>query len=1056
MLWVEVWNLLTCKFEACLIEVRVKNCALLYLLLLGSIVFLLGFRPGVINAQYYGQGSYGGGYSESAYYSESSYVTYANISGRVYVDANNNGVQDCSGACNNGPGDELGRSGVTVVLSGGDSGSTTTSSTGAYAFNNREEGQSYTVTITNPSGFYATTANPVTFTLSGDASVNFGITNQDIFNVSGTVFVDTNANGVQNCSGACNNGFGDELNYNGATVTVTGEGSAVTNSSGVYTISNVAGGSRTVTLTLPVGYYDTTVNPRTVTVGPDPDVDFGITNTANMSISGNVFDDQDGDQIQDCNSTCNNGFGDEPGVASVTVARTGVSSGSTTTDPSGSDRGDYSFTSLGGGAYNITVTAPSGYYLTTTNPIVTSLGPNRTGISFGVTNDAEFTISGNVYIDTNGNGVQDCSGACNNGGGDELGYANATVGRTGVSSGSTTTDPSGSDLGNYSFTNLFPGDYTLTLTVPSGYVASTTNPVQSTIPPNGTVNFGIVLTPQCSDGLNNDPSDDSLTDEDDGGCHTDGNPDNPASYDPIDNSELPACSDGIDNDSTGGTDTADAGCHTDGNPGNPGSYDPDFPSEAPIPPLCAELTAVSDTLNAGQIANLSVTSCASLVTPTYNWPDPTSGTVINVDDPDTTYTAPSGVCVADTDTQTVEVTNANGTSIYSVDITLSPGNTVSGAVYIDTLGNNCDSGATPYTAGAVLTTYPDGTFTDTTDGLGEYSITDTATCGDRTIGASSLGDYTVRRVRFDNGAWDNAGLSGYSYGPFDLSVNRTVDFCVNNIGPWVQTTSGDVRMNNISINVPPNNYASDGTLPSVFYSSNFESSFTPGSAATTSWIVNDEYSYQEDAKNRNGTMSYSFFNSKIGQLDVATQNICDVETCVGNDVTVSDLPTGIYTHAGDLNITSYSHLVGAHVLFLVNGNLTISSNITVPAGVGNLLILAAKDDIIIAETVGTGTLSGTPAGHIQAILTAEGNVLTDGTLCASAVSDLQIGIQGAIIANAARPFSSGGGGSFQNGRSLCGNDRLYPVVRISPRLDFVTQLTDFYKTTYSRWRELNP
>ncbi|MGH3862763.1 choice-of-anchor P family protein [Actinokineospora sp.] len=82
--------------------------------------------------------------------------------------------------------------------------------------------------------------------------------------------------------------------------------------------------------------------------------------------------------------------------------------------------------------------------------------------------------------------------------------------------------------------------------------------------------------PQCSDTADNDG--DGKVDATDPGCHTDGNPDNPDSYDPNDNDETDVpktqCNDGVDNDDDKLTDAEDPGCHTDGNPDNPASYDP--------------------------------------------------------------------------------------------------------------------------------------------------------------------------------------------------------------------------------------------------------------------------------------------------------------------------------------------------------------------------------------------------------------------------------------------------------------------------------------------------
>jgi hypothetical protein len=118
---------------------------------------------------------------------------------------------------------------------------------------------------------------------------------------------------------------------------------------------------------------------------------------------------------------------------------------------------------------------------------------------------------------------------------------------------------------------------------------------------------------QCSDGIDNDG--DGKIDAADPGCHTDGKPNNPSSYDANDNDESdkaggnqgagdhggkggggnegagngggnegagnggPQCSDQADNDNDGLIDAADPGCHSDGNPKNEESFNPNDNSE---------------------------------------------------------------------------------------------------------------------------------------------------------------------------------------------------------------------------------------------------------------------------------------------------------------------------------------------------------------------------------------------------------------------------------------------------------------------------------------------
>lgn len=122
---------------------------------------------------------------------------------------------------------------------------------------------------------------------------------------------------------------------------------------------------------------------------------------------------------------------------------------------------------------------------------------------------------------------------------------------------------------------------------------------------------------QCADGKDNDG--DGKVDAADPGCHNDGKPNNPKSYDATDNDETdtngggnagsgdhgggggggkgnegsgengggnegagnggPQCSDKVDNDGDGDIDAADAGCHSDGNANNASSYNPNDTSE---------------------------------------------------------------------------------------------------------------------------------------------------------------------------------------------------------------------------------------------------------------------------------------------------------------------------------------------------------------------------------------------------------------------------------------------------------------------------------------------
>jgi hypothetical protein len=92
----------------------------------------------------------------------------------------------------------------------------------------------------------------------------------------------------------------------------------------------------------------------------------------------------------------------------------------------------------------------------------------------------DYSLTGTIYTDSNRNGVQD------NG---EQGYNNATVtvSQYNQTVASTVTNSSGS----YSFPSLETGNYSVAVTVPSGDIATTTNPASIDLTANTTQNFGI-------------------------------------------------------------------------------------------------------------------------------------------------------------------------------------------------------------------------------------------------------------------------------------------------------------------------------------------------------------------------------------------------------------------------------------------------------------------------------------------------------------------------------------------------------------------------------------
>lgn len=138
--------------------------------------------------------------------------------------------------------------------------------------------------------------------------------------------------------------------------------------------------------------------------------------------------------------------------------------------------------------------------------------------------------------------------------------------------------------GNYTIAGLCDGTYKLSQQVKTGWTQ--TAPTDSTgysinISNASQFNdkhFGNTDKARCSDSIDNDNN--GFKDAADSTCHTDGDPKNPASYDPKKDGERGGgntCGDSKDNNGDGLIDGGDPVCHKDSNPKNPASYDPNLP-----------------------------------------------------------------------------------------------------------------------------------------------------------------------------------------------------------------------------------------------------------------------------------------------------------------------------------------------------------------------------------------------------------------------------------------------------------------------------------------------
>ncbi len=441
---------------------------------------------------------------------DAGYVPNGKIGDFVWEDKNGNGQQDSG---------ELGISGVTVQLLDQNNNvirTTTTSSTGAYEFDNLPPG-TYYVRVTPPTGYSVTTPNSgndntdsdilVGSNTTGAINLGAGQTNLTIdagllrpASLGDYVWEDRNGNGVQDSGepgipgvtvmleDASGNPARD-INNNIITATTTG-------ANGQYQFTNLKPGVvYVVKFTTPSGYQpssadrggdDTKDSDANTSTGKtpgvtlesgqnNPTIDAGYYKPA--SLGDFVWDDTNGNGRQDAG---------EPGISGLTVTLTGTAGDGTTvnlTTTTGPD-GSYSFTNLKPGTYTVTFTKPTGTAFTgqdngtddkdsdaspttgSTTAITLVSGQNNTTVDAGVTRPA--SLGDYVWEDRNGNGVQDSG---------EPGISGVTVSLEDAS-GNPARDINNNIIpgtttgtnGQYQFTNLKPGVvYVVKFTAPTGY-----------------------------------------------------------------------------------------------------------------------------------------------------------------------------------------------------------------------------------------------------------------------------------------------------------------------------------------------------------------------------------------------------------------------------------------------------------------------------------------------------------------------------------------------------------------------------------------------------------
>jgi protocatechuate 3,4-dioxygenase beta subunit len=428
-------------------------------------------------------------------------VQQATLGDRVWEDKNGNGVQDAG---------EAGIVGVKVDLkdeSGNIVKTTTTGADGKYSFT--VDPGKYSISVTAPTGMSATGQHGGADGVDSDinasgqsdlVTLTAGQTNNNVdagfykgATLGDRVWLDANRNGLQD-SGETGVA-GVKVVLLDAAGNATGS-TATTDANGNYSFTNLKPGTYSVQFdkaTLPANYVFTGADAGS-NDAKDSDANVSTGKTANVTLnSGDVYSDLDagivvvqaklGDTVwEDKNG---NGVQDsgEAGIAGVNVQLKDSTGKVVQTTTTAAD-GKYSFTA-DPGAYTVSVTAPSGYQFTgkdvgsddnkdsdfgsngQSGSITLNAGDNNTSVDAGLFKYA--SVGDRVWLDTNKNGVQDSgeAGLC----GVKVTLLDADGKQVGAS---VSTDANG----NYTFSNLKPGSYTVVFdkaSLPEGMVFTSAN-----------------------------------------------------------------------------------------------------------------------------------------------------------------------------------------------------------------------------------------------------------------------------------------------------------------------------------------------------------------------------------------------------------------------------------------------------------------------------------------------------------------------------------------------------------------------------------------------------
>ncbi|AFY35578.1 SdrD B-like domain-containing protein [Calothrix sp. PCC 7507] len=317
--------------------------------------------------------------------------------------------------------------------------------------------------------------------------------------IGDTVFRDDNGNGIQDNHEPGVPHINITLTLpDGSTQTTT------TDSHGKYSFSDLSPGTYQVRSDVPHGKVLTTrTNPFQINLESGQNLehaDFGFrpnTSTGGSSIGDTVFSDRNGNGVQD---------GGEPGIPNVVLTLTlpgtdGIlgNGDDTTRTTTTNNNGIYNFNNLPDGNYRVTVNPPVNFpQITTGSPRIDvnlQTSQSLTNVDFGFRRSLGGSIGDFVFNDKNNDSLSNSG---------DIGLPNVQLtlkNANGQIVATTTTNSNG----NYSFTGLPLGNYTVEVTQPNNFSPTTKTILSANLteaePDDNNVDFGFAAGNASSNGV---------------------------------------------------------------------------------------------------------------------------------------------------------------------------------------------------------------------------------------------------------------------------------------------------------------------------------------------------------------------------------------------------------------------------------------------------------------------------------------------------------------------------------------------------------------------------